>query len=137
MSGSGRQWSYEIDLPSATTSPGEARAFVQLHLEEHQLTHLVSDVRLVVSELATNATMHACTPFTVTLEEVDGTVRLSVYDGSPKSPSLNGSHHLDTGGRGLAIIEQVSRAWGISLKHGHGKAVWASFTTRGAGGMPG
>ena len=57
---------------------GRGRAFVSKHLVDHRLTFLVDTVRLVVSELATNALVHGQTAFVVTLSREDDTVRVTV-----------------------------------------------------------
>jgi anti-sigma regulatory factor (Ser/Thr protein kinase) len=51
-------WSDHTVLPASPDSPAEARAFVVRLLVEHRLLYLVDDVRLVASELATNAVVH-------------------------------------------------------------------------------
>ena len=48
-------WAYETELAAELVSASSARDFVCLHLGEHDLPHLAHDMRLVVSELATNA----------------------------------------------------------------------------------
>jgi anti-sigma regulatory factor (Ser/Thr protein kinase) len=55
-------------LAPSATPPAEARAFVELHLTHHELRYLVDDIRLVVSELVTNAVVHASTPVKVGIE---------------------------------------------------------------------
>jgi len=44
---------------------------VSRHLLAHDLADMVDDLQLVVSELATNAMLHAQTPFTVSLRMFD------------------------------------------------------------------
>jgi anti-sigma regulatory factor (Ser/Thr protein kinase) len=56
-----RSWSHEVELSPVAASVATARDFVRLHLREHHLEHLVDDIRLTVSELATNAVKHAGT----------------------------------------------------------------------------
>ena len=104
-----------------------ARHFVCSLLIDHRLLYLVEDVRLVVSELATNAIRHAKTPITVTLEQVDRAVLLTVTDGSFAAPVRQETHLLDTGGRGLSIVALVSHEWGVIQGPGEAKSVWASF----------
>ena len=58
-----------------------ARAFVRLHLGEHLLSYLTDDVDLVVSELATNAMVHARTTFRVSLQAFEATLLLEVEGG--------------------------------------------------------
>ena len=49
--------------------------------------HLVDDLRLVVSELATNAVVHAKTSFGVSLSRVQRSVLLAIRDGSKSPPN--------------------------------------------------
>ena len=72
------RWSYESDFAAEPASVAAAREFVQQHLSHYGLDHLTEDVRLVVSELATNSMVHARTPFTVTLTARDHSVLLTV-----------------------------------------------------------
>lgn len=128
-------WSHQQNFPSELKSVPRARHFVCAHLIEHRILYLVEDVRLVVSEFATNAVRHAKTPFTVTLEQVDQHVQLIVADGSPIRPArpvrlaTNVKH---TTGRGLSIVDLVSRDWGVTRQAGETKAVWATFALRAA-----
>lgn len=120
-------WSHRTFLPADPQSAGLARDFVCTHLLAHDLDHLADDVRLVVSELATNAVAHAQTPFVVTLSARDGTVLLDIEDGSPSDVLATTPDVMDMSGRGLMIVEVLSQDWGTS-SHGHGlKSVWATF----------
>jgi anti-sigma regulatory factor (Ser/Thr protein kinase) len=59
-------------------------------------------VELVVSELATNAVVHAQTPFLVTLQGDGGTLVLTVQDQAPSSrPRMWRSSPEATGGGGF------------------------------------
>ena len=123
-------WRHEAAMPSEAVSVLRARRFVCAHLVEHRLWYLVDDVRLVVSELAANAVLHAHSPFTVSLGQVDRAVVLSVQDGSPGAPVLLAPELSDTAGRGVSIVDLVSDDWGVTHAPGGGKSVWASFSTR-------
>jgi anti-sigma regulatory factor (Ser/Thr protein kinase) len=123
------EWSHETVLAADPTSAGMARDFVCLHLVDHHLLHLVEDVRVVVSELATNAVAHAQTPFTVTLSRDNGSVLLTIQDGSTSAPVRSAPDVMDMSGRGLMIVELLSQEWGTDTE-GHGsKSVWATFPT--------
>jgi len=122
-----KPWSRSIDLPVERHSVSEARHFVATHLDRHDLSHLTDDVQLVVSELATNALVHARTPFTVMLRVSPETVRLTVLDGVTAGPLSVAPRDLDVGGRGISIVEALSRDWGVSVGTGGGKSVWAVF----------
>ena len=121
------EWSHETLLAAEPRSAGLAREFVCLHLLAHHLPHLVEDMRLVVSELATNAVVHAQTPFLVTLSGRSGTILLEIEDGSTSVLLPRKSGVMDTSGRGLAIVELLSQQWGTRAVPGGCKSVWASF----------
>jgi hypothetical protein len=121
-------WSHRVTLAPQATSVSIARAFIRERLLEHELALLVDDVRLVGSELATNATLHARTPFTVQLESDGRSVRLTVSDGLLLLPVLVAAAPMAPGGRGLGIVAACSRDWGVSeAGRNNKKSVWASF----------
>lgn len=122
-------WSHEIVLAAEPVSASKARDFVCLHLLEHDLLYLVEDIRLVASELATNAMMHARTPFIVTIAAKDESVLLTFQDGSTSIPVRALPQGMDMAGRGLGIVEVLSREWGVSTDGRGTKSVWASFAT--------
>lgn len=135
-------WSHATRLDASPTSASQARAFVCHHLVDHRLLHLVDPMRLVASELATNALVHAQAAFTVTLSDANETVLLTVRDDSKSIPVLGDRDVMETGGMGLKIVDLLSHDWGVSVEDGS-KAVWASFLkgpevgrrmTRGADG---
>jgi anti-sigma regulatory factor (Ser/Thr protein kinase) len=121
-------WSHETVLAAEPRSAALAREFVSLHLGAHHQRELVEDVRLVASELATNALTHAQTPFGMTLSSVNGSVLLAIRDGSSSVPVRSAPDVMGMSGRGLMIVELLSQGWGTSTD-GHGfKSVWASFS---------
>jgi anti-sigma regulatory factor (Ser/Thr protein kinase) len=120
-------WSHRATFPAEAGSAGRAREFVRDRLVEHGLRYLVDDVRLVTSELATNATLHARTAFTIRLERLGGVVFLVVQDGSASRPRPGDADVSDTHGRGLLVVEQTSHDWGVAAGPGRSKSVWASF----------
>ena len=129
--GSRALWSYQLNLTAQPISASNARDFVCFHLRTRRLSHLSDDVELVVSELATNAIVHAQTPFKVSIQAFQRTLLLAVEDGSPTGPRRVTAHVLDTGGRGMAIVNLLSHAWGVDTGTHGGKSVWAEFELRG------
>jgi anti-sigma regulatory factor (Ser/Thr protein kinase) len=109
---------------SFTPSPSEisaARHFA-LAAAEH-LGCCPTDLGLVVSELATNACVHARSPFTVTVERRDAGLLVEVADDDPAPVTVR---PLTPGpsGRGMHIVAAVAKDWGMSPGEG-GKSVWA------------
>ena len=129
MADAEQTWSHGTTLEAAPISAAGARAFVSRHLVDHRLMFLVDPVRLVVSELATNALVHGRTPFVVTLSREDDTVRVTVSDDSVWIVGRASHHVLRAGGRGLGIVNVLSRDWGIVTDVGS-KTVWATFEAR-------
>jgi len=124
-------WSHQATFECSPLSARQARAFVSQHLEGHGLTYLVEPVRLVTSELATNAVLHAQTAFTVTLEGSERRVLLTVRDDSRSLPARRAARATDAGGRGLEIVSIVSLGWGVDEDASGSKGVWASFAIKG------
>lgn len=125
-------WSHRATFPAEAGSAGRAREFVRDRLVEHDLRCLVDDVRLAASELATNATVHARTAFSIRLEQLGGVVFLVVQDGSASPPHTSDTDVSDTHGRGLLVVDQTSHDWGVAAGPGGSKSVWASFMTHEA-----
>jgi|1185.fasta_scaffold18704_2 hypothetical protein len=115
-------WSHATQLPAEPTSASRARDFVCKHLVEHQLLYLVEDVRLVASEMATIAMGRSPAPFTLTLERVDGLVRITVTEGSSSLP--------DGWGHGLSMVQVVSQDCGVRVEDSGSRSLWASFMVR-------
>ena len=131
MAGNKPDWSHTTTLEATPISASQARAFITHHLVEHRLLYLVDPVRLVASELATNALVHAQTSFSVTLSASDTRVLLTVRDHSLAFPERRAPHALDEAGRGLEVVDMVSLEWGINEDGAGSKSVWASFAIRG------
>jgi phosphoserine phosphatase RsbU/P len=93
---------------------------------EHLGLHCLPNVQLMVSELATNAVLHAKSQFDVTLERVrHGSARVEVRDFGGGTPCLFPSSTATEGGRGLRIVDLLAEAWGVeSRPGGRGKSTW-------------
>ena len=81
-------------------------------------------MRLLTSELATNALVHARTEFQVTVAHLhDDGRRIAVTDGNAHVPEPRMAPADATTGRGLALVDAMASAWGAH-RHGRGKTVW-------------
>jgi hypothetical protein len=87
-------------------------------------------------ELATNAMVHAGTSFTVVLGASEDAVWLEVFDGSGVDPALVVPRALETSGRGLVIVQALSRDWGVTVNASGGKSVWAEFDIASSASLP-
>jgi anti-sigma regulatory factor (Ser/Thr protein kinase) len=106
----------------------EARQFVLDELPGLPQPTLDS-IGLIVSELATNAVLHAATVFTVTLDLSAETVALEVTDRGPGRPVAQDPPPPEQlHGRGLLIVSRLAQDWGIRPAPGAaGKTVWVKL----------
>lgn len=83
-------------------------------------------IRLVVSELITNAVVHGEGPVTVALFHRPGRLVIEVLDASPVTPQPNCAEADDESGRGLLLVDALAArtGWGSSDR---GKRVWADL----------
>ncbi len=113
------------EFPAAAASPGAARRFVDQALERWGIGGPVLEhVRLVTSELATNAVVHAAGRFVVTVRAMPDAVRIAVDDHSLSEPVTRSRPPGAPAGRGLYVIVALARDWGVEVT-AHGKRVWA------------
>lgn len=96
---------------------------------------IVEDSLLVVSELLTNAIVHALPPAVLRLSwnrrDGLGTLRVEVTDGGPALPGghLAAGCDPDEHGRGEGIVHALADRHGIRI-HGGGVTRWADLMTR-------
>ena len=84
----------------------------------------LDDLLLVVSELVTNAVLHAHTPARFVLRWDGRCARIEVTDGDHQLPRVPVEAPA-IGGRGLFLVDRLSTAWG-SDPSPSGKTVWAT-----------
>jgi anti-sigma regulatory factor (Ser/Thr protein kinase) len=105
-------------------APRHARRFVTDALERLGAGAAVEQAVLLVSELVTNAVLHARTPVTVEVTVSGDVVRVGVGDGSPTLPAMRSFSSMAGSGRGLHLVDSMSRSWGVDDRPGDGKVVW-------------
>jgi anti-sigma regulatory factor (Ser/Thr protein kinase) len=117
-------------LPCAPASVAVARQRLSADLAAAGVVHAaVRDAALVVSELLSNAIRHAH-PLPGASVQVawavdDGGVEVAVSDGGgPTRPRQAHASVSALGGRGLDIVEFLSRRWGVRADDA-GLTVWA------------
>lgn len=113
----------ELVLSATAEAPGRAREFLrQVHCATHQPDG--SDrAQLLVTELVTNAVRHGLPPLRVRVECDQDSVVVRVGDASPARPVLREAALEDESGRGVALVDLLSDAWGIEPAE-DGKHVW-------------
>ncbi|WP_411082369.1 ATP-binding protein [Streptomyces sp. cmx-18-6] len=124
-----------VTLPSDPASVSSARRYVARTLAEWGLgedTDFADTIRLIISELATNAVQHTfgqSPTFTVDLRlERDEELRLGVTDSHPRWPQRLPAAVRQDNGRGMVIIRALAKERGgrltvVPTAEG-GKTVW-------------
>ncbi|MEV7780818.1 SpoIIE family protein phosphatase [Kitasatospora sp. NPDC088351] len=115
-------------------SAGAARGFVRDALLGWGLPEVVDDAVVLVSELVTNAVVHAGTAAEVCCLREDASVRIEVTDHHPERglpsfadvPVTASDRYADPdgeGGRGLLMCSALAERWGVEYAAGC-KTVW-------------
>jgi CheY-like chemotaxis protein len=120
--------SVSVELPPSTAVIAEARRFVEATLQDWECGALIADAQLAVSELVTNAVLHAQTTSQLRLALSSGLLRIEVSDLGAGSPEPQAPSLSRPGGRGLMIVSALASAWGIDPIDG-GKVVWAELVS--------
>lgn len=118
-------------FPPHPSSVGEARALTRAALTEPTHEPLLYDVQLLVSEVVTNALVHAGTTISVAVSVQGTTVRVEVSDGAAHLPVRRDYAALAGTGRGLQLVEELADRWGVQAVP-EGKTVWFELGPAGA-----
>ncbi|MEU7644976.1 ATP-binding protein [Streptomyces huasconensis] len=127
-----------VTLPSDPASVSAARAYVAHVLTEWGLpgeAEMADSIRLIVSELATNAVQHTrgqSPTFTVDVRlDRDERLRIGVTDSHPRHPRRLPAAVQQDNGRGMVIIRWLAVECGgklsVSPTAEGGKTVWISL----------
>ena len=109
-------------FPADPSSVTDARHFVADSLAADGCPFAtVETAKLLVSELASNAVLHAHSPFQVSLSQHDHSLTIAVTDDCVTEPSPR--EVSESGGRGLRLVEALANEWGVCPRDG-GKAVY-------------
>jgi hypothetical protein len=103
-----------------------ARCFALGMLGPWRDEQLAADAALVVTELATNAVLHAGSAFSVSLALSGGAIRISVGDTVPLGPTGVNRQLAAASGHGLGVVAALATRWGVETVPS-GKAVWAEL----------
>jgi len=120
----------ELSLGADARSPGVARRFLFTTLDSWGKAEYGDDGALLLSELVTNAALHAKTQIVVRIELRAQSLRLAVSDNSPRQPALRHYSEQSTTGRGLALVSALARDWGVKAGGDGSKTVWAELGAR-------
>jgi serine/threonine-protein kinase RsbW len=119
----------EMTLRAVPAAAATARREITRRLSARLAVNALEDVRLLLTELVTNALRHGkVTPedeIGVRAEVADGTVRIEVHD-----PGRNGEVERRRpgargGGYGLLLVDRLTNRWGVDRQDG--TTVWVEL----------
>ncbi|WP_433177237.1 ATP-binding protein [Actinoallomurus sp. CA-150999] len=134
-------------MPALPHTVGKARQYVQWLLDTWKLPSMVDTVELLVSELVTNAIN--ATGVTEVPEDIDQlvgkvqpiylcvsmrpeAVLIEVWDSSSTPPLQRAAAADDENGRGLVLVQALSKEWGCVVLSTGGKIVWCECLIEGS-----
>ncbi|MEU6732780.1 ATP-binding protein [Streptomyces physcomitrii] len=116
---------FDVSFPSLESRVADARRLAESYLRLWDLSPLVDEVVLVVSELVTNAVRYGNgRPVELRVYVSDGALVIEVRDGSPLPARLRLVDEEAESGRGLFLVAALAREWGVSPD---GKTTWCSL----------
>jgi anti-sigma regulatory factor (Ser/Thr protein kinase) len=117
-----------LALACSTDAPGKARQAISELLARSGRTDLRADATVLVSELVTNAVLHAGGPISVSAAYIDSTLRVEVHDTDTHPlPALRRPSASDKTGRGLHLVALLADRWAI-VPTPAGKTIWFEIT---------
>jgi anti-sigma regulatory factor (Ser/Thr protein kinase) len=110
----------ELTVRAEASSPRIVRRALGAHFATWPR---LADLMLCLTEVVTNAVLHAGPPITAMAFDAHGIVRVEVADGSTLVPVRREAQETSTTGRGLHLLDALTSRWGVDVG-AHGKVVW-------------
>jgi anti-sigma regulatory factor (Ser/Thr protein kinase) len=125
-------------ISARPTAAGRARSYARAALRSWRLETMAESVELLVSELVTNAVKatggltasllpadrRAESPIYLCLSAFAERLLIEVWDRCDDPPNRRVASDDDENGRGLVLVQALSKAWGYESLHSGGKIVW-------------
>jgi anti-sigma regulatory factor (Ser/Thr protein kinase) len=126
-------------MPALPRAVGGARRYARWLLGTWQLQDLADTAELLVSELITNAINATgiadeyadperlagkVKPVYLCISALSDTLLIEVWDTSSTPPRRRAAMDEDEDGRGLMLVQVLSKEWGCEVLENGGKIVW-------------
>ncbi|WP_159772327.1 ATP-binding protein [Streptomyces sp. HM190] len=120
-----------VEYDPRPAAAAQARAAVRRQLEGWGLLDQADTAELLVSELVTNALVHAESRLKLTLTAAHGVLRCEVSDTDRRPPRVRRVTETSESGRGMFLVQALAGRWGCH-RDGPGKTVWFELGTCGS-----
>lgn len=111
-------------LEPVPESAGQARRLLRETLHRVEREQWLDLGELAISEVVTNACLHAHTPIEVHLDVYDDEICIEVRDQNPVAPIQRSYDEQATTGRGMGLVAALARSCGVRSLGDEGKVVW-------------
>jgi anti-sigma regulatory factor (Ser/Thr protein kinase) len=116
-----------VSFPGLPASAAAVRRLVERELRGRIEPAVLADAVLIASELASNAILHASSPFSFALLWERGLLAMEVTDEVPgELPPVQPAPPQQASGRGLWLVDQLTSRWGCTPL-ADGKRVWCEL----------
>jgi hypothetical protein len=109
----------------------EVRSFVRCVFRDWGEEACTPEAEIIAAELASNAVIHARSPFRVSISRTKSEIKLAVSDAStvpPRKPNGNVAViATEPGGRGISMVASLALTWDTDHE-ADGKTIWATMT---------
>jgi serine phosphatase RsbU (regulator of sigma subunit)/anti-sigma regulatory factor (Ser/Thr protein kinase) len=117
----------QAELPAELTAVRRARDLLRVEAGRLGLSEDGAEIAcLVLSELVTNALIHGAAPVSLRVRSSRRRLYIEVCDSARYRPHRRIASETDENGRGLELLEALSRRWGVRPQV-TGKVVWAEL----------
>src|SRR6476646_10465070 len=116
-----------VPLARSPSSGRQARDIVRAWLVDVGRSNTEYVAAQVVTELVTNAVVHAREPISLHLWSRRDGVRIGVSDGSTDPAVPRPDDPSAPAGRGLQLVDRLAARWGTGV-HDRGKITWAEVS---------
>jgi anti-sigma regulatory factor (Ser/Thr protein kinase) len=128
MPGLGTEW--RATFPGTPVSAGRARKFLESALDTAGRSEVAEVAVLLVSELVSNAILHAGTVLEVVVRVLPDRLGVEVHDQGGGQAVRRRYSAMSGTGRGLMLVEELARDWGTVVTES-GKFVWFELDLAG------
>ncbi|MDN3357908.1 ATP-binding protein [Actinomadura sp. DC4] len=118
--------SYRLPLPPHKIASRQAHRVLEWALRDWRVGGEAADnTRVVLSEMVTNALTHSLEVFRLSLHLRPDQILIEVWDGADGMPYVGLPDGLAVNGRGMFLVDALSKEWGVRAEADGGKTVWA------------
>ena len=117
---------YRLPLPPHKIASRQAHRVLEWALRDWQVGGDAADnARIVLSEMVTNALTHSLDVFQLALRLNGDQILVEVWDRADGMPHVGLPDGLAVNGRGMFLVDTLSKEWGVRPEEEGGKTVWA------------